>query len=464
MIIEILPTKQDDARNTSDENLDYMYNSSNHEENKTLETVQHIGTSDSLCSPNPFHSFLDDKKGANEKGKADLSYLKSEFSAIEAKNKRVKKPYKHIIFSFPKGEKLSNSELQGLIGDYVHKMGYTDHHWCAVNHLNTEHNHAHLLLSCIENSPPHRKLKNSNDFEKSALIRNELELKYGLAHDNNPFINDRCLKVNNPNIKSKVQAVRSTIDLVLSSFNGQEIALPDFVNNMINKGVGCHVQLSQGEVKGLSFSLGKDTFRASKLGKGYRFSDLEKEGLFYNKHQHWGAIEQSNKLEIKITKLIRNGFEPATSNQDEPNQHYMLIPSPEVKQYPLERKLHTYQLYQLWIPVHTHGKTQQQIESDILQMKLIRLLLKAYFQWLNTRNIVKHERTGVRFKDSRYGISTGVKLQARQVQSIVKQPRHFDVLKQHNSLLISKQTFLKLKGKNKSHDYNPPPAVEMSIF
>ena len=155
---------------------------------------------------------------------------------------------------------------------------------------------------------------------------------------------------------------------------------------------------------------------------------------------------------------------PAPLSQGEPNQLYMLIPNKEVKQYPLEKKLHRYQMFNLWIPVSTKGKTQQQIESDMLQMKMIRLLLKAYFQWLYTRNKMKHERSGVKFKNSNYGISTGVLLKAEQVNSIVKQPKNHEVLKQHNSLLISKQTFLKLKRKSKKLNYNPPPSVEMSIF
>jgi hypothetical protein len=462
MIIEFIQTKMHDARDSSGGVLEYIYDASN--KDKTAETVQHIGTSASLCAPNPFHSFLNDSKAPKGAVKADLQYLKDEFSAIESKNRGVKKPYLHVVFSFREGERLTNSESHELIREYVEKMGYTDHHWCAVHHLNTNNNHFHLLLSCIENSPPHQKLKDSNNFEKSALIRNELEKKYSLAHDNNPFINDRSTKINNAKVKTKIQEVRGIIDLVLSQLNGQKIALPDFVDKMINKGVGCHVQLSQGEVKGLSFSLGKDTFKASKLGKGYRFSDLEKEGVFYNKDSHWDAIEQSNSLEVKITKLIRNGFMPATISQSVPNYHYMLIPNKEVKQYPMENKLHRYQMFQLWIPVSKKGKTKQQIESDLLQMKMIRLLLKAYFQWLYTRNKMKHERNGVKFKNSGYGISKGVLLKAEQVNSIVKQPDNHDVLKRHNSLLISKQTFLKLKRNNKKLNFNPPPSVEMSIF
>ena len=464
MIIEDIPTKKNDARGCSGDVLEYIYDASSNDDNKNSETVQYIGSSDSLCAPNPFHSFLSDSKPTKGAVKVDLQYLKDEFSAIENKNRGVKKPYLHIVFSLREGEQLTNSQWHALISEYVEKMGYIDHHWCASNHLNTNNNHSHLLLSCIENSPPHKKMKDSNNYKRSALIRNELEQKYSLAHDNNPFINDRCLKINNAKAKSKIQEVRGTIGRVLSGLNGQSIALPGFVDMMINNGVGCHVQLSQGEVKGLSFSLGKDTFKASKLGKGYRFSDLEKEGVFYNKDQHWDAIEQSNSLEVKITKLIRNGFKPAPIDQGEPNQHYMLIPNKEVKQYPLEKRLHRYQMFQLWIPVSKKGKTNQQVESEILQMKMIRLLLKAYFQWLNTRNKMKHERTGVKFKNPSYGISKGVLLKVEQVKSIVKEPKNHEVLKLHNSLLISKKTFLKLKSNSKKLNYNPPPSVEISIF
>ncbi len=293
MIIEFIPTKKGDARGSYGAIIEYMYDVSNHADNKTDETVQYIGTSDSLCAPNPFYSFVHhtcchqaNKTASPEQhAKADLRYLKSAVAAIERKNSKVKKPYHHIVFSFQQGERLTNTQLHALIQDYVNNMGYTDHHWCAVNHLNTDNNHAHLLLSCISNSPPHHKFKDGNNFEKSALIRHELEQKYGLNHDNNPFLNERGLKVNNPTIKNNIQALRATIDMVLSKTNGKKLSLPDFVNQIMNKGVGCHVQLSQGDVKGLSFSLGKHTFRASKLGKGYRFSDLEQCGVFYDKAQ-----------------------------------------------------------------------------------------------------------------------------------------------------------------------------------
>jgi len=466
MIAEYIEIKKQNARGMAADLLNYIMDNSNEAKNKNKDTVKFLGSSHSLCSLDPFNSAYPytNKASSNE---PDLKYFINEFNEMELKNRRVKKPLLHIVLSLRKGECLTKSQWSNLVKDYVEGMGYVDHHWLACMHSNTTDNqHAHIVICAIENFPPHRKLKDGQNFKKSALLRHELEKKYSLQHDNNPYIGDICNKVNNPKIKTKVQEIRAVIDLVLANSNGQKLALPDFINNLINKGVGCHVNLQQGDIQGMSFSLGEDSVRASKLGKGYRFRELETRGLYYNKSEHWQSVEQSNKLEIKITNLIKNGFKPASIDQSEPNKHYMLIPNSEVKKYPLNKKLHSYQLFNLWLPVATQGKTKQQIESDILQMKMIRLLLKAYFHWLNTPKKLKHQQSCLKFKNPSYGISKGVKLSSLQLNNIVKSPSNFKTLNMHDSLLISKEQFIKLKNKDKKLISKPPSqdAMEISIF
>lgn len=466
MIVEFVETKKQDARGTASTLANYICKVEDGGTGKSYETVRFIGASSSMCVTSPFHSTNFDSEVNAPKYQVDCSAIIEEFEKAESKNRRVKHPYLHIVISLRENETLTSSQWHELIKDYVKKMGYTDHHWFACSHSNTINQHAHIMLCCISNTLPYKKLKDGQNYKKSALVRQELEKKYSLEHDNNPYTGDLCNKVSNPEIKTKIQVVRSVIDVVMTNPKSEQLSLPDFIDALINKGVGCHVQLQKGEVKGLSFSLGEDSFRASKMGLGYKFKDLQKKGLFYNKDAHWKSVEESNQLELKMTDLISNGFKAATMELGEPNQHYVLIPSPEVKKYPLDKSNHSYQFFKLWIPVSTHEKTKQQIESEIMQMKMIRLLLKVYFQWLYSRNKSKQEQNGVRFKNSNYGISKGINLSSEQLGNIVKVPNNFKMLKLHDCLLISKKEFLRLKSKDKRKISKPPSqfAMDISMF
>jgi len=150
MIIEFLPTFKNDARGRVGAVIEYIFDTSKSDDNKNSDNVKFIGASDSLCAPDPFHSFLDKSLKSGKHRQPDLSYLIEKFDAVEQKNRRVKKPFMHIVLSLRAGEKLTNSQWHSLITDYVKMMDYTHHHWVAANHSNTSQNHAHLLLSpCV---------------------------------------------------------------------------------------------------------------------------------------------------------------------------------------------------------------------------------------------------------------------------------------------------------------------------
>ncbi|OUR60543.1 hypothetical protein A9Q74_13065 [Colwellia sp. 39_35_sub15_T18] len=463
MIIEFLPTFKSDARGRVAAVIEYIFDTSKSDDNKNSDNVKFIGASDSLCAPDPFHSFLD-KSGKHIQ--PDLTYLIEKFDAIEQKNRRVKKPFMHIVLSLRAGEKLTNSQWHSLITDYVKMMGYTHHHWVASNHSNTAQNHAHLLLSCIGNTPPYKKQTDSQNFEKSALIRHELEQKYSLQADNNPFIGDVCNKINNATYKTKLQLIRNAIDHVIPTSNNKnfEMPLPIFIDKLNKQGIGCYVQLKQGEAVGLSFSLGGESYRASKLGKGYKWGNLQSRKVFYDKSLHWQDIEQLNSQEKKLTALINNGFQSNKLTDEMPNQHYLLIPNNAVSKYPMNKRLHRYKMLNFWFPVQTQGRTKQQIESDIMQMRTLRILLEAYFSWLNRRNPDKKEKEHFELGKLNAGISecSYVNGSHSKVNALVKHPKNHKILSEHGCLLVSKD---KLQSSTKkANNLTPPASQEISIF
>lgn len=122
--------------------------------NNKPEDIEFIGTSGSIITADPFISLINQSQ--DEQNSINLDDIKSAFKDIESKNKRVKQPFKHISLSLREGESLSISEWNQLVSEYVNGLGYSDNHWVAVLHK-TQNHHAHIVISCIENSAPYKK-------------------------------------------------------------------------------------------------------------------------------------------------------------------------------------------------------------------------------------------------------------------------------------------------------------------
>ena len=318
--------------------------------NNKPEDIEFIGTSKSIISADPFVPLRHDS--TDKQNYLNLEDIKSAFEDIETKNKRVKQPFKHISISLREGEKLAKSEWKELVSEYVDGLGYSDNHWVAALHKTTNH-HAHIVISCIENSAPHKKTKDSNDFARSAKIRNSLEDKFGLSKDNNPFITGVSgNKVNNSQYKDKIQAVRESIDNVLNK-NTISTKLPHFIDELAEVGVGCFVKLNGLEVEGLSYSVGLSKFKGSSLGIGYRWPELQQRGLVYTHQHELDDILYSNQRESSVSHLVENAYdsEDIYDDRKDLNQHYLLEPNNEISEFPENQNLHKYCVFRLITPL-----------------------------------------------------------------------------------------------------------------
>lgn len=315
--------------------------------NNKPEDIEFIGTSTSIITADPFVPLRN--YSTDEQKHLNLDDIKCAFEDIEAKNKRVKQPFKHIAISLREGESLTKSEWNELVSDYVNALGYTDNHWVAVLHK-TKNHHAHIVVSCIENSAPHKKTKDGNDFARSAKIRNTLEEKFNLSKDNNPFVTGVSgNKVNNSHYKDKIQSVRDSIDSVLIK-SGNTTRLPYFVDELAENGVGCCVKLDGFEIEGLSYSVGVSKFKGSSLGIGYSWPELKKRGLVYSNKKDLDDVLYSNERERAVSQLIENAYlsEDIFNDRKDLNQHYLLEPNNE---FPECQNLHKYSVFRLITPL-----------------------------------------------------------------------------------------------------------------
>ena len=394
MIIKYVKSKKKNNQGRIRKLIKYIFGKTKHTHDAngrelTHETIKFIGSSNSLPMTNPLLSF-DNGVMTKISGKdASLTPLINTFLKVESLNARVMHPFEHIIVSLQEGEDLNIFQWRELVDDLLVKLGFDDHHWIALWHGNTLNNHCHIAVSTISNSPPHRRLVLGNSFKKIALIRNELEKKFGLKHDHNPYTDGHGKKVSDSKYKTKVQTIRSCIDKAIEQ-HGESIPLPIFIERLNNLGVGCFAQTRRDSIRGVSFSLGKYKITGSKLGIGYSWNSLQERGVYYDHSKHAISIENSNSLEQKVTRTIE-----AYSLPEQPtyNNKYLLVKKVKLK-FKAHKQKSKYKAgysWGLWIrpPMSFKGMNKQQIEQQISFLRMLRRLLWLYFNWLKKKDAEK---------------------------------------------------------------------------
>jgi hypothetical protein len=230
------------------------------------------------------------------------------------------------------------------------------------------------------------RLNISHAYRQSAEIRNRLENKFGLLHDHNPYTDPHKLGSKQSNYKHKVNEVRRSIDLAIST---KQRSLPEFMEVLQRNGIGCYAQLRKGEVIGISFTLNNEKFRGSKLGLGYSWRSLIERGLTYDQTMHRDDVERLNDSEKFITDMLKPFDKKVTISAEKHLAAYFIDNSRKCDYKVTKNPTSVFALW-LRMPLNTKGKTKLQIESEINQLKLIRTILAFYFNWLRSREKKKH--------------------------------------------------------------------------
>lgn len=393
MIIEFIKNKIGCNRGRIGKVIRYIFGQTKHKRESgnfeiTKEKIDFIASSSSLTIVNPLIAFENGQQIKLSGKEANLEPIISEFLEAEFKNKRVKLPFEHIVVSLQEGETLNVVQWDLLIRDLTEKLGLNDHHWILLRHNDTLNSHCHLLCSTIQNSPPYKRLVLGNSFKKTALIRNKLEKKYNLKHDHNPYTDGPGKAVNNSSYKTKVQAIRQAIDCIVKN-SKEKMSLPEFIENLSKKGIGCYAQTRRDIVRGLSFSLGTFKVTGSKLGIGYSWKSLQERGVFYDSSLHQSSIERTNDFEKELTKEIERFSLPKPLY---PISNHLLIKNIRLKVSKSKVGTAHYSekgssVWGIWIktPLSFRGKTKEQIENDIFFQKMLRMILTIYFNWLRSK-------------------------------------------------------------------------------
>ncbi|EBA3007828.1 relaxase [Salmonella enterica] len=226
--------------------------------------------------------------GSNMLGGSALELI-AEFDGTKQLRPDAQKPVWHNSLRLPDGESLSNDQWVIIADDYMKKMGFSDTHLrCYVLH-NDEGQHIHIIASRIDMAGGKLYLGRNENLISTRII-GELEFAHGLtvtktAPSITPKQQKRRKVSRNEQMLSERTGLPSPKEALQQILDKSLADTPDlltFTKRLEEAEVGWTANIaSTGKMNGFSFSYRDIAFKASQLGKGYSWANLQKQ-LNYN--------------------------------------------------------------------------------------------------------------------------------------------------------------------------------------
>jgi hypothetical protein len=105
--------------------------------------------------------------------------LIEQFNAVRQLNPGLAKPVLHITLSLAVTDRLSKDKLMEMCEHCAREMGFEKKQYIAVHHLDTKHQHLHIVANRV--GFDRRTVSDSNNYKKIATYCRKMELKYSLT-------------------------------------------------------------------------------------------------------------------------------------------------------------------------------------------------------------------------------------------------------------------------------------------
>ena len=223
--------------------------------------------------------------GGNMDG-SDVGELIAEFNATKALRPEVVKAVWHNSLRLPKNEALTDAQWSEIADDYMSRMGFSETHLrCYVLHDDEDGQHIHIIASRVSLDAGKLYLGRNENLASTRIIQ-QLEKDYNLTRT-------KGLKASSAAPSPKPKLKKSRNELMIEKRTGElcpktiiqnalEVLLADkpstteFVHQLVAQNIRAIPNIaSTGRMNGFSFEYQGIVFKASQLGKGYSWAELQ---------------------------------------------------------------------------------------------------------------------------------------------------------------------------------------------
>lgn len=247
----------------------------------------------------------------------DPKGLAAEFGDSMAIRPDVKKPVWHNSLRLLKGEKLSPEQWEAIGDRYMEKMGFSEHHQRVyVLHDDKDGQHIHIVASRIGLDGKLFLGKNENlistkmisDLEKEFGLTPSKEANYVPGTGKTKIVMPEKSKAGKAEqekaLRTETEPQRYKLHKLVDQALADKPTATQFVERLQASGVDVIPNIaSTGKLNGFSFGMDGVYFSGSKLGAAYKYAQLEKRGLTYDKDREGEFLGQ-------LKERARNATEP----------------------------------------------------------------------------------------------------------------------------------------------------------
>lgn len=225
--------------------------------------------------------------------------LIAEFDATKTLRPDVAKPVWHNSLRLPKNEALTEAQWVIIADDYMSRMGFSETHLrCYVLHDDADGQHIHIIASRVSLDAGKLYLGKNENLISTHIIQ-QLEIDHHLTKTKGPETKtpaslSRSSMTQKPNGRTTSKPKKRSRNEVMMERRTGELGSKTIIQNILEEllaskpSTGEFVQqlaahnikalpniASTGKMNGFSFEYAGIAFKASQLGKGYSWTELQ---------------------------------------------------------------------------------------------------------------------------------------------------------------------------------------------
>jgi hypothetical protein len=234
--------------------------------------------------------------------------LAAEFAEIRKLRPGLNKAVLHVSLSAAPGEHLTDQQWIDIGRRYLHGMGLDRNQYLVTRHMDTDHEHVHLLANRIQFDGA--VTSDSHDYRRQELLMRTIERDLGLRQ---VTLSENCER--RAATKGEIEeglrtghaSTRQQLQQLCDAAMSKCVGFAAYAARLMAAGVELVpvTQLDGAKLSGLSYRLDGVTMKGSDLGKRYSPSGLAKHGVDYDKERDFEAVgrclERSTPGQIRDT-------------------------------------------------------------------------------------------------------------------------------------------------------------------
>ena len=216
----------------------------------------------------------------------------------------------HLILSFYPGEKPSNEMMKEIAKKYLEKLGIVNTQYAVSKHTDKAHLHMHIVANMVNNDG--KVISDSWMGLKGKKIAQKLTLEYKLVE-----ALKKDLTLTHMESLSQSEANKYKIYIAISETLPHCRTMEDLVKRLKLQGIESQYKYKGQtlEKQGVSFKIGNDCFKGSKVDRKFSLGNLE----YTLQLQQRQLLEQQNLEQKQQLKLQRH--KKITGNQGKTLHH-----------------------------------------------------------------------------------------------------------------------------------------------